>query len=295
MKERRAAIPRFENPPPQYDANNEGRFRMSVGQALQDAISAVPQPPEVHVTASRSGASATLSLTALDAGRRVVALEFNKREGAAAETGWVDTWDTSSGTIGADYQLVRTEAISIPAGLDSSAEWRMQYRDQDGAVRTRGGPIPLANLASEDKRARFSHHGFRPANATSATEYSASLNATGLTGGTGTDGDFLAPLPVTPGIVITAILFRGLKGNASNDCWVELIRQNADDTNDTLATATITSTTMETITASLASEETVSTTATYLLDVFLNWVAGSSPQFSWIEVQYTAPDYSKTF
>ncbi|MDH5279529.1 MAG: hypothetical protein OEW52_00100 [Thermoleophilia bacterium] len=99
--------------------------------------------PAIEVAWTRaSSTTAALDLTITDPDRLVTAVRFNKREGsetADAFTGWVTTWDRSTGTIGTDGTLVRGEDVLVEAGQESMIRWEVDYVDEDGTAHTIAG------------------------------------------------------------------------------------------------------------------------------------------------------------
>jgi hypothetical protein len=98
------------------------------------------------VMVSDTVAEATLSLT--DTLLRMVpgSLEFAKKEGQGADTGWVSTWDSSAGTAGTDINLTRVEQIAIVLGVESKFRWRAFYYDHDNNQKPLGDTVSVSNL-----------------------------------------------------------------------------------------------------------------------------------------------------
>ena len=285
----RAAVPRFPDAPQQYDAGNEADFRRTLEQSITELIHAHTIKPAINVEADRSGSSATLQISILDYDRRVTAVEFNKREGSGAATGWVTTWDTSTGTIGTDAELIRTEAISIPEGLDSSGEWRVKWRDQRGTVHTEGGPIPLANLASLTKTLREPHTSFTPTtNATTWVMVAGGLSPSGAAG-----GQYRASIVLPFGATATGFRAR-LYRNAVGDSATATVYSIDNNGTATLqATASHSTTGWQTVSGSF-SVAVADTVHLVLLAELTNSAATGDAVILWFDVDYTAPNYATT-
>lgn len=249
-------------------------------------------PPKVHAQLTRVGGVATLSLTITDPEKRVTAVEFNKREGGGMATGWVSSWDTSTGVPGTDADMVRTEAVAVPAGTDSEISWRVRFTDETGFSRTLGDTVPVSNLGGVAKSIRISHQAFRIQPDSSPWASGKLSLATGPSGAVFAE----APLVLPPGVTITHLRIRGQRQSPQDEIVrMELYRIDAADNTPTLATAAITA--QGTHTAAAALGEVVQPAYTYGL--FLSLVGNPSapvgPTFFWTEIAYFAPDYSKTY
>ncbi len=96
--------------------------------------------PKVTEDLTRSGANDVLTLTISDPLLKVTNVEFNKREGGTF-SGWVTTWDSSTGTAGTDATLTRGEATAV--ALDAEIRYRVTFTDENGATKTVGSSIVL--------------------------------------------------------------------------------------------------------------------------------------------------------
>jgi hypothetical protein len=289
----RAPVPSLPDPPTDYNQGWASSLIQSLRQGFSDVINGHTIKPIVKIEAARVGDEATMTVTVRDADRRVKAIEFAKREGSSAATGWVSTWDTSTGTIGTDVELVRAEDIAIPPGLDSAAEWRVKWRDQQGTEHIEGGPIPLSNLASVNKTLRIPHAALVPFNAAQA------LFGEGLAypGVTATNVYFSGTVVLPQGVTITLFRARTFRATGSDVAESRLYRMNDDGQVASDLTGALTQTTtaaFETVT-SAALSETVSTYS-YTWFVRLNSAAtAANTAVAWADITYTAPSYDKSY
>lgn len=291
MPANRAAIPSFSNAPDTYDRGNEQEFRAQLTRTLTDVTQSRIEKPAIQVEASRSASSATLTVTILDEDRRVTAIEFNKREGSGSATGWVSLWDTTTGTIGTDASLIRSEAISIPAGLDSSAEWRVKWRDQRGAEHVDGGPIPLSNLASVTKTLRLPFTAVAPTDETVRWSYENGYLRPGATGGPGAQFRCVAPLP--SGVTTSAIRARVYRETGSD--VATLSARVVDDNGGATSAGSVSHSSTGWQTISLSVSQAIGTVA-LLLTIDLQSVSSTlDSRLTWIEVDYSTPSYDKTY
>lgn len=100
-----------------------------------------------------SSTTAELTLTISDLDRLVTAVRFNKRQGSEAAdtfTGWVTTWDSTTGTIGTDGTLIFEEDVLVEAGQESIIQWEVDFVDEDGNTQTVAGAQTSQN-ADEDE------------------------------------------------------------------------------------------------------------------------------------------------
>lgn len=105
--------------------------------------------PRVQVDWVRvSSTTAALDLTIDDPTLSVTAVRFNKREGSEVGdvfTGFVSTWDRSTGTIGAGILLTRGEDVATEEGQESIIRWEIEFTDETGATQTVAGAQSTAN------------------------------------------------------------------------------------------------------------------------------------------------------
>lgn len=245
--------------------------------------------PKVQAQLSRSGSTATLTLTIEDPELRTTAIEFKKREGGGGASGWLSSWDGSTGTPGASTSLTRWEAVSVPAGLDSEISWRVLYTDQDSVVRTIGDTIPVPNLGSVAKKIRISCHAFRPQNET--IDFLQLTNELTLNSGAGI---FYATVPLPPGITITGATAALRQGTAADDAIARLHYTVGTGAATTLATMDPGATTGIVVTSVPASHTVGSNHVLFFSVEMVKDAAGTVGCF-YFDVSYTASDYSKTY
>ena len=295
-REPRVAIPQFPAPGPAYDAQNETAYRRAVEETLRSLAHNTAEVPEVQVTASRSGASATVTLAVRDRGRRVTAIEFNKREGTGAATGWVSAWDTTTGTIGTDPELARSESVSIPAGLDSAFEWRLTYRDQFGAEFTKGGSVPTANLASVNKSLVVPYSLMVPISNTEPFDVASGYLTPGGTLATRT---YVCGVVLPQGVQITNFSARLYVQSTSDSAYAALWKGSNTTGLDTRLAEAIHSEvgapTWETASAAVSPTVTVGQETYGIVVQLYSQAAAANSAFLWGKIDYTAPDYSKTY
>lgn len=95
-----------------------------------------------------SSTTAALDLTIDDPTLSVEAVRFNKREGSEtgdAFTGFVTTWDRSTGTIGVGATLTRGEDVETEEGQESIIRWEVDFQDENGVTQTIAGAHSSAN------------------------------------------------------------------------------------------------------------------------------------------------------
>lgn len=287
----RAALPRLPDAPVQYEQTWASDLLRTLDQTLEQLAYGQITKPLMRVECARSGAAAALTATVIDFDRRVVSIEFNKREGSGAATGWVSTWDTTTGTIGTDASLIRIESVSIPAGLDSAAAVRLKWRDQQGQEQIEEYPVPLAHLSSTTKTYTIPFTSFKEQTYGLAEikQFGSGPEYIRATSATAVNLYASAILPV--GAVVTDMrvhMYRtGVSDSASFTGWH--IPSGGTPTNKSPLASVSALATWETVEGTLT-EFTVAARDTILFSIQLDALAtGDDVRAQWCEIEYRAP------
>lgn len=256
-------------------------------------VRATANPPKVMEDLQRSGTSATLTLTIRDEQLKITAVEFDKREGDAATTGWVSSWDSTSGTVGSSQALTRAEGVAVTAGKDSEIRWRVTYTDELGTSRTIGNTIPISNLATLTKKIRIPHTAFLTGHNPLITPRFLDYTTGYARPETVNQTNAFASVVLPKGVTITefnAFLYRNGVGDVA---IVDFYRVSATGTGTLLATVTHATTGWATCTASLS--ETVGDD-TYMAYLTLTPASNvDHARISQVEPEYSSPAYSKVY
>lgn len=267
--------------------------RETIRDWLDAEVGTIHKPkPQVQVSTSRSGATVTVTLTIQDHYHQFVLAEFNKREGAAAATGWVSTWDTSTGTLGNSYQFTRVEDVSVPAGLDSSFDWRVTYRDVQGESQTFGGSVPMGNLQSFTATKRVTAMRFVP----SIDTYTWLYNGRYLSNnGTLTTQTFRGELELPIGVVVETIRARMYEGGAGDSVIVSFHKWPDGGASSQIGnqlSPTVAGSEQEAEDAGVS--ETIAADTSYYFEASIDPNAASDDaRLYWAEVDITVPDHAR--
>ena len=107
-----------------------------------------------------SSTTAALDLTIDDPTLSVTAVRFNKREGSEdgdVFTGFITTWDRSTGTIGVSTALTRGEDVLIEEGQESIIRWEVDFTDELGATQTIAGAFSSTNVDEHSRTVVVDH------------------------------------------------------------------------------------------------------------------------------------------
>lgn len=247
--------------------------------------------PKIQEEVVRSGTTATVTLTIRDDQKSITAIEFNKREGDGAATGWVSSWDSSSGTMGSNEALSRAEAVTVADGKDSEFRWRVVYTDEMGVSRTIGNTVPLTNLQSVSKTIMVPHTQFisqRPESEIMRynTIYGFPVAASGSVLAQ-------ASMVLPKGVTVTSATMRLYKSGGT--CTVQAVfgRVNrASTTYTNLMAVTHGGSGWEDLTASFS--ETVADDVYTAIAQFTN-VNSEDVRVAWFEITYTVPSYKNSY
>ncbi len=219
----------------------------------------------------------------------VTAIAFNKRSEDGARSGFVTTWDSTTGTIGASTTLQRVESVAATPGKDAEIGWRVTWTDADGASQIEEDWSEAVHMEAQTKLLRIPHTDFRVQDETDTFEHSANRV---LPRNVGTQTNFYASFVVPKGVTITEIeaqMFRAAVGDLAV-CVFHRGSPTADTTNQ-LATLTHTGTGYSTKSATLS--ELVAD------DLYLFEYRGTctvtafDSRFKWAEITYTVPSAVK--
>lgn len=256
------------------------------------ATAVILRTPEVSEVVTRSGTTATLTLTIADPTLAITAIQFNKREGDGALTGYVSTWDSSSGTIGVNTALSRSENVSVPDGKDSEIRWRVIYTDAAGNSRTIENTVHLANLRTITKVLRVPFSEMIPAVDTDTWNVTGSAIRPNATLNT---SNFMGSMVLPIGVTITNVSARLFRNTSSDTAFVLFVRgDSSGGAGSTLATLTHSTTGWQTISSGIS--ELVDSGDSYFFNVELQSnSAAADSAFAWLEVTYSVPSYAASY
>jgi len=247
--------------------------------------------PEVSESVVRTDESATLSLVIFDPALKVTAIEFNKREGDGSATGYVDTWDNTSGTEGVDDTLTRDEAVAIEDGKDSEIRWRVTYTDDSGNSVEIHNTVHLANLQTLEKVLRIPFGELLPNSDTSVWTVTAEYIVARTTAGLVAYASIVLPV----GVTITQFSARMYRNSSSDAAAAQLFSvDNAGSGSTMIAECNHSTTGWQTVNDSLS--ESVTTDKQYVGAVVLSPVTtNTNARFMWFELTYTVPTYAASY
>jgi hypothetical protein len=247
--------------------------------------------PSVQADWSRvTSTTATLTLTIYDPDRVVAAARLNKREGSEAAdvfTGFVTTWDTSTGTIGTDAQLTRAENVTVEAGQESIIRWEVEYVDDDGVTHKIAGAQASQN-SDEDSTTVY-----WPASSANALDDTVPVDRSNgdLRNRTAGSRQYViyARLPV--GVIVTQVAANLYRQDTDGTAQVQFIeRFEASDIVSTTIIATLThATTGYDVVTSGALSTTVANLRVYTFAITLDNASGAAAdeRLLWCRVTYT--------
>jgi hypothetical protein len=256
-----------------------------------EATNRLIRKPEVSEVVTRSGTTATLTLTIADPALGIIAIEYNKREGDGALTGYISTWDSSSGTVGVSTALSRTESVSVPDGKDSEIRWRVRWVDDAGVTRTLENTVHLANLRQLTKVLRIPFGELLPDADSSVWLATNEYIRSGTTAAVGLFASVVLPV----GVTITNFAARMYRESVSDFAVAQLLRLNdSGSAASLLAECTHSSTGWQTINDSLS--ELVGSSSNYNARVVLDPASTNvDARFMWFEITYTVPNYAASY
>ena len=118
-------------------------------------------PPKIQADFVRvSSTTAALDIVIEDPSGAVTAVNFNKREGSEAAdafSGWLSSWDRSTGTIGAAGTLTRGEDLLTEDGQESIIRYRITFTDEDGTSVTLAEAFSSTNVDEISTTVFYSH------------------------------------------------------------------------------------------------------------------------------------------
>lgn len=286
-------------------SSTAGAWTHAIGPFYPSAIpGTMPNVPKLRAPAvevawtRQASTTAALDLTIVDLDRLVTTVRFNKREGSEAAdafTGWVTTWDRSTGTIGTDGSLVRGEDVLVEAGQESIARWEVDYVDEDGGAHTLAGAQSSQNADQNETTVYWTFHGAVPVYDTGPVDLSGDY----LQNRTAGDYFYRLPVRLPVGVKITGLSARVYRLDADGETAARLYRywDNAGTPSNTNIGAAMATTTNGWQTKTVTGlSEVVAAGYIYAFQVSLANSAGAAPdeRFLWATVTYVRHSQRET-
>lgn len=251
-------------------------------------------PPRVNVLGTRSGSTVSVVLTVTDPSLAVTAVEFRrKNSGGTLDAAFGTGWTSSTGTPGTDRSLTRAIDVTSDPGLDARLLWRVTYTDEVGASQYIGDEIDVAHLEQVSKTIRFGQGTLGPAFDTNQWSKFLTHFEPGAVGST---LDLTGGLPVPRGVALTSISARMYRNAVGDQAECTFARVTDSGVDSVLATLTHSSTSWQTVSATLS--ESASDTATYDYSALVELTstgAVDDARFRYIDLSYDAPSYDKSY
>ncbi len=270
-----------------------------VGTPLEDSVFVPSEENEdfnyQETFVRQTSTSFRLTIVVNDLALRSTGVEFNKREGAGAATGWVTSWDTTTGVAGVDGSLTRVEDVTVGLGLESEISWRVGYLDANSDQKYIGNTLNTGNLAANTKTLRLSFSSMAPFDDATTWKFvgpSLYLSANGILGST-----FVGTVVLPKGVEIVGFRARMKRTDGTNDLAVVYLNRVNDDGATLTTLATLTHAGTGWITYENTSLSDVVDDEAYLVTVVLDPGALSGNDdcgFLWSEIDYITPSLAVT-